>query len=773
MEKRNYQVEVLRKLNEARAHGLKRAIVVMASGLGKTAVSAFDVDAFMCSRGGRVLFLCDNNSVLSQDLESYRSILGNKYSYGFFNSIEKKPDAQIVFASFQTMRNHIDDFSRGEFAYIVVDEAHHAPADSYNAVIDYFRAEFLLGLTATPYRLDGAKLSCIFGEPIYELELAEAISRNLLVDVEYHLMLNELSDLDEISEADNLSVSNFNKCFFVPKSDKEIAEIIMARKEDGHNMLVYCRSIDHANAMRRLLPGSMVVHSGLSHRKNNKALRLFRKKKRQILISVDMLNEGIDVPHADMIVFLRSTASPVVFQQQLGRGLRLCEGKSKVVVLDFVGNVERLYAIKSLVDGIKQHRDSGSTTTAGSILEIESSKKDIQLDELLEIIDEKTKNGKDCANDPRLFAQVWRLAKDLGRAPTEREFDLDVWTDSSARCVELYGSWNQFLVQAGFDVSQRIITNTEIRLWEAEKRLNYLRTGKMPNVTIQNLMKEFGYDNIDHVLDYYKTLDRITYRIVGGDNYDFENWIREQCDGRSDEMPSECIVKEVFGTSVIRAISKRYGSWETCLRKATIALGSSKEMYLSSILLAVKKMGGRVPTVDEYDSLRNEYGESMAESSAIVDYFGSWKEFLDWGKISTYTDSEIIADVQRAVEIDDRVLTQPKYFDMITTTLSSAEVKKHLNYGSWHAVLWRAGYRMRHDRFFSVAIKNEDEEGYFESRMTDDDVLDLVRELARSRDIDSASLKKYFSMRYGSKFCKTMTIRFGTWANIIEYAMAN
>lgn len=771
MEKRNYQIEVLRKLNEVRAHGLKRAIVVMASGLGKTAVSAFDVDAFMHSRGGKVLFLCDNNSVLSQNLEAYRSILGNKYSYGFFNSVEKKPDAQIVFASFQTMRNHMDDFSRGEFAYIVVDEAHHAPADSYNAVIDYFQAEFLLGLTATPYRLDGAKLSYIFGEPIYELELAEAISRNLLVDVEYHLMLNELSDLDDISEADNMSVTDFNKCFFAPKSDEKIAEIIMARKEDGHNMLVYCRSIDHANAMRRLLPGSMVVHSGLSRCKNNKALWLFRKKKIQILISVDMLNEGIDVPHADMIVFLRSTVSPVVFQQQLGRGLRLCEGKSKVVVLDFVGNVERLYAIKSLVNGIEQHRDSSST--AGLILKIESSEKDIQLDELLEIIDEKTKNGKDCANDPRLLAQVWRLAKDLGRAPTEREFDLDVWTDSSARCVELYGSWNQFLVQAGFDVSQRIITDTEIRLWEAEKRLDYLRTGKTPDVTIEYLMDEFSYDNIDRVLDYYRTLDRIAYRIVGGENYDFESWIRKQCDGRSDEMPSETMARGVFGASVIRAISKRYGSWEKCLRKATIALGSSEEMYLSSILLAVKKMGGRVPTIDEYDLLRNEYGESMAESSVIVDYFGSWKEFLDWGKISIYTDSEIIADVRRAVEIDDRVLTQPKYFDMITTTLPSAEVKKRLNYASWHAVLWRAGYRIEHDRFFSVAVKYEDGEGYLDCRTTDDDVLDLVRELARSRDIDSASLKKYFSMRYGNKFCRIMMVRFGTWANIIEYALAN
>ena len=363
MEPYKYQIEVLRALKEARKNGAHSALVVLATGLGKTVISAFDVEQYMLHNRGRALFLCHNNGILEQNMGAFQNILDGEFTYGLFNGISKAPEAEFLFASFQTMLDHKEEFTPDTFKYIVVDEAHHAPAETFRKVIDYFRPDFLLGMTATPHRLDGLDLEAIFGPTTYNLGLVEAIRRGLLVDIHYNLMLDEMVDLDSvIVEGEKISMKELNRRLFIPRRDEEIARIIESKITElgTSNTLVFCRSITHAENMCKLLKHSKVVHSGKSPQENREIINGFRLGEIPIIVSVDQLKEGIDIPRADLIVFLRSTVSPTVFYQQLGRGLRLHEGKEYATVLDFVGNYWRLEILNTLVREINRASDGSN-----------------------------------------------------------------------------------------------------------------------------------------------------------------------------------------------------------------------------------------------------------------------------------------------------------------------------------------------------------------------------------------------------------------------------
>ncbi|MCL2371342.1 DEAD/DEAH box helicase family protein [Candidatus Saccharibacteria bacterium] len=189
---RNHQVICWANLKEARAMGEDRALVIMASGLGKTITAIVDAKEFIAEHGGRVLVLCHRNDILEQLNGEFQAILGNEYSYGLYNGNEKRntvcgnedgEKVDFLFASFQTMADDMrrKEFARDEFTYIIVDEAHHAPARTFYQTLKYFTPKFLLGLTATPDRKDKANLNAIFGRTVYEKRFAEAIAERLLV----------------------------------------------------------------------------------------------------------------------------------------------------------------------------------------------------------------------------------------------------------------------------------------------------------------------------------------------------------------------------------------------------------------------------------------------------------------------------------------------------------------------------------------------------------------------------------------------------------------
>lgn len=358
-----YQNDCLRILQKVREKGNRRALAVVASGLGKTVIMAFDTLNFRKQfPKARVLYLCHQNQIISQSRGTFEVINGNTCTYGNYNGLERTAHSvDFLFASFQTMRMYMKKFSPDEFDYVVVDESHHIFGDTFIDVVNYWRPKFLLGMTATPDRTDKQDIRSVFGKEVFYLPLEEALSQSLLTPVDYRLMTDEI-ELNQVLQSSDqrLSMSRLNRTVFIPKRDEEIVRIIdKHRNEVLHpSTIIFCQSIAYCEHLARYVKDSMIVHSRIPLTERVVRTEMFRQGLVSTLLVVDVFNEGIDIPQANLIVFLRLTTSPLVFYQQLGRGLRLCEGKEKVIVLDFVGNCERVKTVCELWERVKHLRES-------------------------------------------------------------------------------------------------------------------------------------------------------------------------------------------------------------------------------------------------------------------------------------------------------------------------------------------------------------------------------------------------------------------------------
>lgn len=439
---RPYQVECLNAISKTVESGARCALVVMASGLGKTLTSAFAIERFFAGRDfGRVLVLCHSEAILSQSKDKFKSYFGEEYSYGMFTGHERTVRrTDFLFATFQTMKEHRKEFAKNLFSYVVIDEAHHSHACTYFPTIKYFEPEFLLGLTATPDRLDGQNIEEIYGAPVYELDFIEAMSRGLLAECDYQLVLDDMSQekLDECLESnEKMSISQLNRTVFVPKRDEEIVRLIReysAEQQDPKTM-IFCKSIEHARRITRLMgEEAALVHTRQGGMTNDMTLEAFRQGRIRTIVSVQMLNEGVDVPDANVIVFLRNTVSENIFYQQLGRGTRLSPGKAKVKVLDFVANCERIQAVlelKQSIDNFQGHSiNDDFTRDAGNADSREKFTLNIATPEFkIRTIDIFSLLAKACAyfySDETLIKDYYNKAQELGgRGPTQSEIDAD------------------------------------------------------------------------------------------------------------------------------------------------------------------------------------------------------------------------------------------------------------------------------------------------------------------------------------------------------------
>lgn len=350
----------------------------MAPGTGKTVTSAHILRELMVQNSeSRALFLCHQNDILKQADKAFgeEEVPGTR---GFYHGNEKarRPhEVRCLFASFQTMEGHRESFDPQEFDYVVVDESHHAPAATYGPTIEYFKPKFSIGMTATPDRVDMQDVRRFFGRELYYLPLERAIARGILAKVDYRLLTDEILDAGMLDiPAGRLSVTELNRRLFIPRRDEEIARLTLEKIESVQNprLIIFCPSIPYCNRLAPLFPGSLALHSGLSKTEQNKRLQDFREGEFSTILTVDKFNEGIDLPDANVIVFLRSTSSNVVFEQQLGRGLRKIEGeKESVLVLDFVANcerIERIYTLFKDVESIQRELrgiDHGNTDEGG------------------------------------------------------------------------------------------------------------------------------------------------------------------------------------------------------------------------------------------------------------------------------------------------------------------------------------------------------------------------------------------------------------------------
>jgi len=344
-----YQNEILEKLEVERSiHNRFRNLLVAATGTGKTVISAFDYKNFKAvNKSAKLLFITHRKEILQQAKATFQGVLkDNNFGELFVDGLEPTNN-EYVFASVQTLNSRIKDLnlSKDYYDFIIVDEVHHIPASSYRPIINYFEPKVLLGLTATPERMDNKDILDDFCNRIAaEIRLPEALNRKLLSPFQY-FGISDSIDLSNVkwekgryvaSELSNLYTSN----------DRRVGEIISnldKYTKDIHDLraIGFCVTIEHAQFMaEKFLLAGLRANSLTSKNNNDRDLirKQFQKKEINYLFVVDIFNEGVDIPEIDTVLFLRPTESLTIFLQQLGRGLRLAEGKDCLTVLDFVGN---------------------------------------------------------------------------------------------------------------------------------------------------------------------------------------------------------------------------------------------------------------------------------------------------------------------------------------------------------------------------------------------------------------------------------------------------
>ncbi|MCR4427182.1 MAG: DEAD/DEAH box helicase family protein, partial [Firmicutes bacterium] len=411
------QIEALYYLKRAREEGVRRGLVVAPTGIGKTYLAAFDSAEF-----SRVLFIAHREEILRQAEASFGRVRPQSRR-GFVCGERRDVDADICFATIQTLarEDRLAEFPADRFDYMVVDEFHHAAADSYVKVLKHFQPAFVLALTATPYRMDNRDIYELCDDNVvYESYLKDAINRDLLTPFKYYGVFDSCTDYSKIDIR--------NGQYVVEQLERELsraerADLVLEkyRQFAGRRTLGFCAGIAHAEYMarwfRRHGVKAAAVHSGGSTSDacvdRVEAVEALKEGNLQVIFSVDIFNEGVDIPCLDTVMFLRPTESFVVFLQQLGRGLRKYPGKDFLTVLDFIGNYKRAHYIPALLAGDNPvlPRKDGLGTAGPPYPEGCEVHFDFRLLDLFEVLRK---------NDPlpkRMMEEYFRLKRELGRRP--------------------------------------------------------------------------------------------------------------------------------------------------------------------------------------------------------------------------------------------------------------------------------------------------------------------------------------------------------------------
>lgn len=421
-EPRGAQIEALCALEDTRAEGAKRALVSAATGVGKTYLAAFDSKNYE-----RVLFVAHREEILNQAAVSFRNVR-NSEDYGFFNGDHKCTNKSVIFASVSTLgrSEYLDEtyFTPDYFSYMVIDEFHHAVNDQYKRIVEYFKPQFLLGLTATPERMDGRNIYeiCDYNVP-YEISLKDAINKGMLVPFHYYGIYDDTDysgihivrgkyDEKELNEA---YIGNVHRHDLIYK---------YYCKYGSKRALGFCCSRAHAEEMakefcKRGIP-SVAVYSNASgefSEDRSTAIEKLKNGEIKVIFSVDMFNEGVDIISVDMVLFLRPTESPTVFLQQLGRGLRKSRGKEYLNVLDFIGNYEKAGRVRFLLTGkTLSEKEQYNPADRSSFPDDCLIDFDMKLIDLFAEMDRKHLKVKD-----QIRKEYFRVKDLLGKTPTRLE----------------------------------------------------------------------------------------------------------------------------------------------------------------------------------------------------------------------------------------------------------------------------------------------------------------------------------------------------------------
>ena len=352
LEPNSMQIEFIRKLNEIRAMGEHKALLISATGTGKTYAAAF---AMREINPKRALFLVHREQILRKAIESFKNVFGDTKTFGLYSGTSQETDRDFVFATMQTMATHFNDFAKDEFQLIVVDEAHRVGAESYQKMMAYFNPDLWIGMTASPDRSDKFDVYAAFDHNIaHEISLQEAMRLNLLCPFHYYGITDIFVDGEEKEKRD----------FARLVCDERVNYIIEKAEYFGHSGnrvkgLAFCSTLEESKELSKKFNErgykTIALSGADSQDAREQAVKLLENDSRDngldYIFTVDIFNEGIDIPQVNQILMLRPTESPIIFVQQLGRGLRKAEDKEFVMILDFIGNYSNNYMIPIALSG--------------------------------------------------------------------------------------------------------------------------------------------------------------------------------------------------------------------------------------------------------------------------------------------------------------------------------------------------------------------------------------------------------------------------------------
>ena len=496
---RGAQIEALYALEDSRAQGASKGLVQAATGIGKTYLAAFDSAKYK-----HVLFVAHREEILKQAAMSFKNVRKSE-DYGFFYGKCKDTGKSVIFASPATLGKEEDlteaYFAKDYFDYIVIDEFHHAVNASYRKIVDYFSPQFLLGLTATPERMDGKNIYeiCDYNVP-YEISLKEAINKGLLVPFHYYGVYDE-TDYSDLRLVRGHYDETELTCIY--KNNKKRYDLIYKyyKKYPSTRALGFCCSRLHAESMakefcKRGIPSAAVYSNadGEFSANRNEAVRQLKQREIHVIFSVDMFNEGLDIAALDMVMFLRPTESPIVFLQQLGRGLRTYKNKSYLTVLDFIGNYEKAGKAPLMLCGEHACPESSSS----SYHEIEYPDDclvdfDIRLIDLFHELDKKNRSVKD-----RIQKEFFRVKEMLdGKIPTRMELFSYMEDDIYKYCIK-HAKENPFRRYLDFlyDIQQLSIEEEQLYAGIGREFISVLETTDMQKVYKMPVLYSF-YNNGD------------------------------------------------------------------------------------------------------------------------------------------------------------------------------------------------------------------------------------------------------------------------------------
>lgn len=506
-------------LLKLRAEGEQRALLISATGTGKTYASAF---ALREDNPKKALFLVHREQIAKQAIESYKKVFGKTKTFGLLSGNSKDYEVEYLFSTMQMMAKPetMARFRKDEFQTIIIDEAHRIGANSYQDIMDYFEPQFWLGMTASPDRTDGYDVYQAFEHNIaYEIRLQQALEENLLCPFHYFGITDLQIEGETIDEETGLR--DFNRLASDDRVDYVIEQInYYGYSGDRVKGLVFCSSKKEAQALSEKFNERGYKTLALTGQNSQEARETAIERlvsedsvdKLDYIFTVDIFNEGVDIPEINQVVMLRPTESPIVFVQQLGRGLRKADGKEYVVILDFIGNYKNNFMIPIALSGDRSYNKDNIRRYVLEGERIIPGASTIHFDEISK---KRIFSAIDVANfsDIKLIKENYtNLKNKLGCIPSLQDFDkygemdvLRIFDNSSL------GSYYKFLVKYEKDYT--------VRLSEKEEKVIEFVSKKLANgkrVHELELLKNMLSESCELIGNLRKSL-ALNYEIQMGD----------------------------------------------------------------------------------------------------------------------------------------------------------------------------------------------------------------------------------------------------------------